>query len=158
MPEADFHVNNRNQLQVANQGRKPGLQLERNGRTIPMQEWALEILAGMQSVCEILDEDRADKPYTKALQVQTSRVLDPGLTPSARMLEALKDHNSQSFDCLGLTKSLEHAACFNGKRVDEIFDRQFTDMAQQSLAKQAELEHKPQPDFDDFLKHYFAQQ
>lgn len=158
MPEEDFHVNNRNQLQVANQGRKPGLLLERQGRTIPMQDWALEILTGMKTVCEILDEDRADKPYTTALQVQMNRVLEPGLTPSARMLEALRHHHSESFDCLALTQSLEHAACFNGKRLDEDLDRQFTEMAQQSLVKQTEMENKPQPAFDDFLKHYFAQQ
>ena len=47
MTEADFQTNNRNQLQVANFGRKPGLELERNDKKIALQDWAVEILDSM---------------------------------------------------------------------------------------------------------------
>ncbi|MBK8816016.1 MAG: glutamate--cysteine ligase [Methylococcaceae bacterium] len=157
MLEADFQTNNRNQLQVANQGRKPGLELEKDKKNIPLKDWALEILENIQAVCDVLDQGQDDKLYTKALQVQRQRVLNPELTPSARMLDAMKNVE-EPFDCLALAKSAEHAACFNGKKADEAFTKQFNQMAQQSLAKQAELENKPQLPFDEFLKQYFAQQ
>jgi glutamate--cysteine ligase len=44
MTEADFQINNRNQLQVANYGRKPGLELERNDKKIPLQGCAKSVL------------------------------------------------------------------------------------------------------------------
>ncbi len=157
MTEADFHTNNRNQLQVANFGRKPGLELERNGNKILMQDWACEFLDSMQAVCAILDENRDDKPYTGALSAQRRLVQNPELTASARMLESMKQ-DDQPFGCFALSKSAEHAACFNGKQTDEAFTRQFNEMAQQSLVKQSELESRQQPPFDEFLQQYFSQQ
>ena len=156
MSEADFQTNNRNQLKVANQGRKPGLELERNGQKIPLQDWADEILESMQLVCEILDRDDASKPYTKALSVQQQVVRNPDLTASARMLAIMRE-TSQPFSRFGLSKSLEHAACFNGHKPNAAFAAKFTELAQQSLAKQAALEAKPQPPFAEFLDQYFSQ-
>ncbi len=157
MSEADFQTHNRNQLQVANNGRKPGLNLERLKKRISLQDWALEILAAARPVCEILDNNQADKPYTKALAAQEVLVQNPDLTTSARMLNAMQK-NGQTFNDFALVKSTEHAACFNGKPVDESFARQFNQLAQDSLAKQAELENKPKLPFDEFLNQYFAQQ
>jgi glutamate--cysteine ligase len=157
MTETDFQTNNLNQLQVANNGRKPGLELERNQKNITLQEWALEILDPIQSVCEILDADKHDKPYVRALMSQREAVLNPDLTPSAHMLECMRQGN-QTFNDFALAKSAEHAACFTGKRADAEFVRQFNQLAQQSLAKQSEMENKAQLPFDEFLTRYFAQQ
>jgi glutamate--cysteine ligase len=157
MTEADFQTNNRNQLQVANYGRKPGLDLERGDKKIPLQDWAAEILDSMREVCDILDKDDEDKPYRKALMAQQQIAQNLDLTASARML-ACMTQTGQPFSRFALSKSTEHAGCFNGHKPDEIFTKQFDEMAQQSLAKQTELENKPQLPFDQFLKQYFAQQ
>jgi glutamate--cysteine ligase len=157
MTEADFQTNNRNQLQVANYGRKPGLELERGGKQITSQDWAVEILDSMQEVCAILDQDDQSKPYGKALLEQQNLLKNPDLTASARML-AIMTETGQPFSRFALVKSAEHAKCFNGKKPDEIFTEQFNEMAKQSQAKQAELESKIQLPFDDFLNQYFAQQ
>ncbi len=157
MSEADFQTNNWNQLQVANYGRKPGLELERNHQKISLHDWALEILDSIQTICEVLDQDDEAKPYTKALLAQRQKVQNPQLTPSARLLANMQGIE-EPFNCLAIEKSAEHAACFNGKQVDETFASQFKELAQQSLTKQAELESKTQLPFDEFLKHYFEQQ
>lgn len=157
MTEVDFQTNNRNQLQVANYGRKPGLELERHDTKIMLQDWAGEILDSMQTVCNILDKDNENKPYSKALLAQQQIVQNPDLTASARMLAGMKQ-TGQPFSRFALAKSAEHAECFNGKKPDELFTTQFNEMTQQSLAKQTELENKVQLPFDDFLKQYFAQQ
>jgi glutamate--cysteine ligase len=157
MTEADFQTNNRNQLQVANNGRKPGLELERDNKKISLQDWAGQILGSMQEVCDILDKDDENKPYSNALLAQQKVVQNPDLTASARML-AVMTQTGQPFSRFALNKSAEHAECFNGHKPDEIFTHQFNELAQQSLAKQAELENKQQLPFDEFLKQYFTQQ
>ncbi|WP_411725906.1 glutamate--cysteine ligase [Methyloglobulus sp.] len=157
MTEADFQTNNHNQLQVANHGRKPGLELEQNDKKIPLQDWAHEILDSMNEVCDILDKDDGDKPHSKALLTQQQIVQNPDLTASARMLACMRQ-TGQPFSRLALIQSMEHAACFNGHKPDETFTKQFNDLAENSLAKQAALENKSQLPFDQFLKQYFSQQ
>jgi glutamate--cysteine ligase len=157
MTEADFQTNNRNQLQVANYGRKPGLELEQNGKKIPLQEWAIEILDSMQAVCAILDQDDEGKLYSKALLAQQQLVQNPDLDASARMLISMKQ-TGQPFSRFALAQSLEHAACFNGHKPDGAFARQFDELAKQSLGKQVALENQPQLPFDQFLEQYFTQQ
>ena len=156
MSETDFQTNNRNQLQVANFGRKSNLELERNDKKIALKDWADEILTSMEAVCNILDQDDASKPYNKALLAQQQVVQNPDLTASARML-AIMTETKQPFSRFALNKSMEHAACFNGHKPDEAFTMQFNDLAQQSLTKQAELEANPQLPFDEFLHNYFTQ-
>ncbi|MBM4208154.1 MAG: glutamate--cysteine ligase [Gammaproteobacteria bacterium] len=157
MSEADFQTNNRNQLQVANYGRKPGLVLERNHQAITLQEWALEILDDMRTVCSVLDTDLPEPPYSRSLMRQQQAVRNPDLTPSARMLDCMRQ-GAQTFSDYALAKSAEHAACFQGKPADADFVQDFDRLAQQSIAKQAEMESQPQLPFDEFLTKYFSQQ
>jgi glutamate--cysteine ligase len=156
MTEADFQTNNRNQLQVANFGRKSNLELERNDKKIALKDWAGEILTSMEAVCSILDQDDASKPYSMALLAQQQVVQNPDLTASARML-AIMTETEQPFSRFALNKSVEHAACFKGHKPDDAFTTQFNALAQQSIAKQTELENKPQLPFDEFLNNYFTQ-
>jgi glutamate--cysteine ligase len=157
MSEADFQTNNRNQLQVANYGRKPGLVLERNHEKIPLQDWAVEILASMEVVCDILDEGNADKPYRNALLAQQQLVQNPVLTPSARLLADMRQTN-QPFSQFALAKSVGHSAGFIGNKPNEAFANEFKVLAEKSLAKQIDMESKPQLPFDQFLTQYFSQQ
>jgi glutamate--cysteine ligase len=71
---------------------------------------------------------------------------------------AIMSETGQPFSRFALVKSAEHAKCFNGIKPDEVFTKQFDEMAKQSQAKQAELENRVQLPFDDFLNQYFAQQ
>jgi glutamate--cysteine ligase len=157
MNEADFQANNRNQLQVANNGRKPGLKLERKQTRIGLKDWALEILDSMSNICRVLDKDNETKPYSDALLRQRQVVENPDLAPSARML-AIMTETKQSFSKFALTKSLEHADYFRRHPIDKDRLRDFDLMAQASIAKQNDLEQQPQIPFHDFLEHYFAQQ
>ncbi len=56
-----------NHLRVARRGREPGLKLNREGREIPMSEWAGELLDSMQGMCEMLDHGEPARPYAAAL-------------------------------------------------------------------------------------------
>ena len=157
MSEETFCINNRNQLKVANFGRKPDLKLEHNGGTITLKAWAEEILESMAPVCEILDAGTGTQAYAEALSAQQALVAQPELTPSAKMIKAITE-DQEPFDCFAAIKSQEHAAYFHRQHLPETVRREFEEMSQQSLAKQKNLENQPQLPFDEFLKQYFAQQ
>ena len=152
----DYQIFNANQLAVANNGRKPGLELIKNGKKIRLQDWANEIIDAMQPVCSVLDECHADKPYGTALEEQQQVLQNPDLTPSARMLAEMSS-NQQPFACLALQVSNRHAQYFKTHKLDDARNREFIELAEQSLRKQTDIENKDQLPFDDFLANYFAQ-
>ncbi|MGZ8180601.1 MAG: glutamate--cysteine ligase [Methylobacter sp.] len=149
-------VNNANQLAVANFGRKPGLELERDQQKIPLRDWAGEIFEAMQPVCAILDQHDAEKSYSSALARQRHLVENPDLTASARMLEQMTQLR-QPFARFALNASAEHEQYFKRNKLDKSHAQRFNEMAAESLAKQQEIESKDQISFDDFLKRYFSQ-
>ena len=154
--DQDHQINNANQLAAANEGRKPGLQLQKAGQAIGLQEWATEILESMRPVCSILDNEALDKPYSMALEQQMALVNNPQLTASARILEGMTQ-TGQPFSRFALGKSKEHALYFKHNQLDKILSDQFDDIAKASLIKQHDIESKPQIPFEDFLAQYFAQ-
>src|SRR5215813_7616689 len=98
----------KNHLTVARRGREPGLGLWREGRSVPMRDWARELLDAMTGICEVLDHGAADKPYSQALATQTAKIEDVALTPSARLLAELSA--GESFFDLALRMSATHKA------------------------------------------------
>ncbi|PPK76291.1 glutamate-cysteine ligase [Methylobacter tundripaludum] len=149
-------VNNANQLAVANFGRKPGLELNKNNQKILLKDWAAEILESMQPVCAILDQDDAAKHYSSALEKQQLLIENPDSTASARILEQMTQLR-QPFSRFALNTSIEHGQYFKRNELDKIKTQQFNDMAALSHDKQLEIENNKQMPFDYFLKQYFLQ-
>ncbi|MFZ2451341.1 MAG: glutamate--cysteine ligase [Methylovulum miyakonense] len=156
MTSQDHRTNNANQLLVAHSGRKPGLELARNGGGIGLQEWANEILDAMRPVCGVLDAGHPQQPYTAALNTQQAKVDNPDLTASARLLAAMRGR-SQAFAGFAIAKSAEHAQYINSQPLDEANTQAFIDMAAQSHARQQFIESQPQLPFAEFLHRYFTQ-
>ncbi|MFK5948442.1 MAG: glutamate--cysteine ligase [Methylococcales bacterium] len=149
-------INNTNQLSVAHFGRKPGLELNKDGQSIVLKTWAKEILSSMKMVCEILDENSTIKPYSTALEHQKEVVENPDLTPSAKILQNMRSMQ-QPFGCFGLKTSEQHKQHFKQNRLDELLTQKFDQMAKVSHSKQQEIEANDTLAFDDFLKQYFVQ-
>ena len=145
-----------NHLLVARRGREPGLQLKRDGRDVPLQLWARELLDAMQGICELLDQGDASRPYQAALRAQGEKLEDVAQTPSARMLAELRT-TGESFYELALRMSGLHKAYFlelyppNDARL-----REFASEAQQSLAQQRAMEAADRDSFEVYLEKYFA--
>jgi glutamate--cysteine ligase len=156
MSAADHQTNNANQLAVANQGRKPDLQLTKNGKKVVLNAWADEILQAMQPVCAILDHHTVDKPYSNALNVQRELVNNSDLTASARMLAAMRERQ-QPFAQFALKMSEKHAHTFKSRRLNAETTAQFERIAAESHTKQRNLENQPQLPFAEFLHRYFTQ-
>ncbi|MDB6107538.1 MAG: glutamate--cysteine ligase [Gammaproteobacteria bacterium] len=145
-----------NHISVARRGREPGLTLWREGRNVPMQAWAQELLDSMTGICEVLDQGDGSRPYSQALAVQAAKLANVALTPSARLMEELTTTEEPFFD-LALRMSKTHKDYFldlyppNEERLAE-----FAAQAQESLAKQAAIEAGDKGTFEEYLERYFA--
>src|SRR6266850_170673 len=145
-----------NHVTVARRGREPGLTLWRDGRNVPMQAWAQEMLDSMTGICEVLGRGDKSRPYSQALAVQAAKLANVALTPSARLMEELTTTDESFFD-LALRMSKTHKDYFldlyppNEERLAE-----FAAQAQESLAKQAAIEAGDQGTYEQYLERYFA--
>ncbi|WP_305908985.1 glutamate--cysteine ligase [Methylomarinum sp. Ch1-1] len=156
LAEEERQINNRNQLTVAHEGRKPGVELTNVGRTIALQDWATQILHDMEPICDILDQQQPDQPYRRALAQQRTLVDNPDQTPSAKILAEMRNKR-QPFGRFGLDTSAEHQRYFSDKKLAEETCRRFEELASVSHRKQREIESNNEMSFEQFLQNYFAQ-
>ena len=154
--EAEQNSLDSNHVTVARRGREPGLVLWRDGENVPMADWARELLDSMVGICEILDLGDATRPYSQALAIQATKIQDVSRTPSARLMEELTTTDESFFD-LALRMSATHKAYFldlyppNEERLGE-----FAREAEESLAKQSQIESSDRGTFEEYLGRYFA--
>jgi glutamate--cysteine ligase len=145
-----------NHVTVARRGREPGLSLWRDGRSVPMHDWARELLDSMVGICDVLDRGDAERPYSQALATQAAKIEDVALTPSARLMAEL--NAGESFFDLALRMSATHKAYFldlyppNEERLKE-----FSQEARDSLAAQRKIESNDRGTFKEYLARYFAE-
>lgn len=147
--------NEHNQTLVAREGRSPGLMLERGNEYVALDDWAAEIMEGMSPLCEFLDRDLPDSPYTASLTAQRRKLSDFALTPSAQQLRLLLDENTSFFD-YAMRQSLAHKEWLQNTPLPaERLDALET-AARQSLLDQREMEAADTLDFSTYLASYYA--
>ena len=145
-----------NEIQTAHQGRRPGFQLNRQGRSQALQTWALELCDVMQGLCQVLDEASQSQAYTTALNLQIDCIKHPELTPSARMLQEMREQQEGFFD-YALRMSKRHEAYFRNIKISNSYIKKYNKEAEKSHKKQAEMEAEQGPDFEHYLEAYFKQ-
>ncbi|WP_198265334.1 glutamate--cysteine ligase [sulfur-oxidizing endosymbiont of Gigantopelta aegis] len=145
-----------NEMLTAHQGRKPGLILFRNGRQQTLKSWALEIMEEMAGVCELLDANDPTKPYTASLNKQTERVLHSDMTPSARMLDDMRQ-DKESFHRFAERMSREHFHYYKNVNLSTEQEMFYQAEAVSSQRKQEEIEASDKMSFEEYLADYFAQ-
>jgi glutamate--cysteine ligase len=101
----------------------------------------------------LLDTQRNDQQHTAALATQKEKLLNPALTPSARVLAALQTTN-KSFEEFGLQQSLKHAEYFRQRPLSAEENSYFEALAKTSIAEQEEMERTQTGDFDAFVLAY----
>ena len=141
-----------NFLAVVERGREPGLQLKRGGQEITLNEWARDILQQSTQVAELLDTIGADCRHTEATRQQLRKVEDSALTPSARVLERMRESKT-SFFRFSMDQSLGCLDYFRARQLDPDQRAEFTRQAQQSLRDKQDTEDADDVDFETFLKH-----
>jgi glutamate--cysteine ligase len=145
-----------NELRAAHRGRDPDLKLVRGHESVYLREWAGELLEEMHAVCELLDQGVSGAPYCAALDEQLRKVRDPELTPSARMLNEMRERG-EGFYHFARRMSEIHQHFFNNLPLSESREQYFTELAVKSLEDQQALEAADEMSFSEYLQRYFAQ-
>lgn len=144
-----------NFLSVVKEGRRPGLQLQRDGLPVDLKEWAAELLEQIAPLAALLDQSHGGENHSQALDAQLAKVKDPSLTPSAQVLAAMAEHK-ESFSQFSLRQSQAHAEFFRSEPLSVEDQAKFEERARASLAEQVELERNEVGDFDVFVGSYQA--
>ncbi|MDE1181359.1 glutamate--cysteine ligase [Paraburkholderia sp.] len=155
LPPDAYCEANRNFGRVTLEGRKPGLELSRDGQPVAMLDWANELMAKIDKAAAVLDTLRGDTSHADSVRLQRAKLADASLTPSARVLQTMRD-KQQSFLDFALDLSQAHADFFRARPLDPAESKAFDDLAAQSLAQQVQLEHDEVGSFDAFVAAYRA--
>ncbi len=142
-----------NFLRVVKEGRRPGLELQRCGESVMLNDWANQLLDEIGQVAGLLDRSHADSRHAEALAEQRAKVADSSLTPSARVLDELR-RSGESFSQFAMRQTLAHADYFRSQAPGASELDQFESAAHQSLERQAEMEATDELDFDSFVVEY----
>ena len=146
-----------NQQMVACCGRDPAAKLRRNGDELSLTDWAREICSEMRPVAELLDEGEPEPYYAEALDAEVAIIEDPGRTPSARVLEEMRENGETFFEyAMGMCQ--EHKQYFDEAKMPADRIAFFENEAKQSLERQAQIEAADDISFAQYLEQYFAQQ
>mgnify|MGYP001038046277 FL=1 len=141
---------------VATEGRKPNLQLSRENDSISLKSWGLEICSEMTELCNILDADDPTKPYTASLAHQIDKLNDVELTPSARVLNSMKEQQLPFFK-FAMHQANKHHEHFNQQTLTEEQLSRLEQASLDSIKEQQHIENSDTLTLEQFLAEYFSQ-
>ena len=151
--EQEGQENAENFALTVKQGRRPGLQLQQAGSAIGLQTWGLALLDKIAPVAGLLDKQRGDTVHAQSLATQREKLLRPEITPSARVLDAIRSSDG-SFAAFALKQSTLLAEQFRARPPTMEERAYFQMLAQNSLDEQKEMESSQTGDFDQFIADY----
>jgi glutamate--cysteine ligase len=151
-----FIEDRENQKRVVNFGRDPSLQLLQDGKSVSLSNWAMTILDGSRTCAALLDKANHTTDFSHAIELQSAKIKNPELTPSAILLREMSEKDQSHIDfTLDLAK--RHRQYFTDRPLSEKQLALYETLATQSLLEQQALEKEQTLKFDDYLKNYYAQ-
>lgn len=140
---------------VVARGREPGLTLAWQGEMLPLADAATRLLQRISSTAQLLADSYGDQGYLVALRQQFAKVLEPRLTPSARVLEIL---NQEQLSYVELVQELsrKHQAVLRSQPLSEEERQAWAQLAAQSFREEEELRRNDRTSFAEFLAEYVA--
>jgi len=148
----------RNHGETARRGREPAFTLVRDGKSLPLRDWAREILEDVAAIAAIIDAGTNADDCAQAVGVQADAVENPELTPSARVLAEMRDENLGFFH-FAMQAARRHKDYFlqleplSAERL-AIYKQE----AEKSLRRQQEIEKADRIGFDEYLQNYYSEQ
>jgi glutamate--cysteine ligase len=144
----------RNKLRGAQEGRRPGLKLERRGEQVPLTDWGKEVVKACEPIAVELDAVRGGAAYRDALEAARSALGDPDGVPSARVLHAMARNHGNSHVRFTLAESLSHRGTLLGIPLRPEVEERFARLAKESLEKQKKIEASDRVDFETYRQRY----
>lgn len=147
----------RNQKTVVTEGRSPKALIESFTKgKIPLKQAGEALIKAMRPVAELLDIAHETEEHTQSLETQLAAILNPELTPSARIISHLSA-KKLPYAHYALAQSRHHHETLLAKKPSNNTMQQFEKMAAESLDKQTRLEQKNSGNFSEFLQEYYKQ-
>ncbi len=147
--ENEHHEIQENIKAVVEEGRKPGLELHQNSELISISNWANEILSESKKVGQFLDQAYGSSFHEKSVDEQLEKVANSALTPSAKILEVMKEKSIPYFPfAMGESKNIRDA--FKNDLNKEKMDF-FKKVALESNEKRAEIESSDSMTFEEYV-------
>ena len=155
MDSQQYHETEVNLSAVVDHGRDPKLMLSNKEQSVGLSAWALQLFSEMQEVALVLDKANGTTHYKAALQLEKQKILDPSLTPSARILERLISEQCDN-GSLGLALAEDYKQQLIGSDYEFMNANELAKHASLSIQKQSVIEQQDNISFDDFLSSYFS--
>ena len=143
-----------NQHLAAEQGREPGLTLERNGQQVLLTDWALEVLQQCRPYAQALDAAHNSGDYSAALEQALARVQNAQTTPSAHVLQELVDGYDSRFIEFMTTQSAKARDTLLAMPWTAEQQARFEQMSAESVAAQQRIEAADTLTFEEWRQRY----
>jgi len=145
-----------NEIETAHYGRTPGFKLMKDGVELLLKDWGIKLCDEMKPICNALDKANNTTNYSKSLVTQREIFIDSSKTPSARMLNDMKN-NGEGFYHFALRLSQQHKKFFDNYELSEKDIKFYKDMAGLSIKNQEDIEKSDSISFEQYLENYFSQ-
>ena len=145
-----------NQHLAAERGREPGLRLACGGAQVPLSDWGTEILAECEPIAVHLDGLQGGDAYANALAQARASWSDSAQTPSARVLAEVQQLYGNDYVAFAAARSQTAQQQLLGHAWDASQEERYCLMAQQSLARQREIEAGDTLPFEEWRLRYMA--
>ncbi|HHX81592.1 MAG TPA: glutamate--cysteine ligase [Pseudomonadaceae bacterium] len=124
---------------VVRQGRDPALDLQCQGESVKLRGWAAAALREVQQVATLLDQVSNTSVHVAATAAQEAKVDDAALTPSARVLQRMRELKTGYFR-FAMNQSLANSDYFRAKSLSAERLEEFRKMTTQSVSDQQTME------------------
>lgn len=146
----------RNHSETATRGRDPACRLTDDGRERTVSDWGGEIIGDVRAIAEIIDRGEGGDDYVQAVDAQSDAIGNPDATPSARIIEELKQTKTPFFQ-FAMECSAGHKEYFSAvEPLDPERLRVYEEEARTSLERQKEIEEGDDMKFDEYLANYYS--
>ncbi|WP_372782311.1 glutamate--cysteine ligase [Litorivivens sp.] len=145
-----------NLRQVVERGREPNLNLHDHGQALTLQTWATQIFDELTPIANAFDEAWSGSRYGDCLSHWRETVVQPERTPSARMLETLRERDLSYYGYM-MERAEAHRDYFQQPALNKEQQLKARSISEESLVAQRKIEESDDVDFDDYLRHYYEQ-
>jgi glutamate--cysteine ligase len=154
---AEIAAMSRNQHRMAQQGRDPGLRLERGAEAVAPAAWGRELLAQFEPIASALDGAHAGTAHRDVLAAAREALEEFPRLPSARVLEEAAVRHGRSFPAFALECSEANRETVLAMPFTPEAAAKYERMAAESMAEQRRMEAADDVYFEVYRERYLAQ-
>ncbi len=145
-----------NQHLTAARGREPGLRLLRRGSSVPLTEWAAQLLEECTPYAAAMDSAHDGEAFASALNAARGTLASADTTPSAKVLRAMTREHDSSFTGFAAQCSANAQTALLALPWSEKDQADFEQMAAQSWEAQKAIEAADTQPFEEWRVAYMS--